>query len=133
MMARMVGSALERRLLNHFRSLPEAQQETLVDFAAFLVQRRMNDLGEAEMHGLMESADPLHPDPIPRPAEETVIAAIKRLSQTYAMLDRSPMLNETSMLMSAHILQGRAAGEVIDELEALFERHYHVYRTQHRR
>jgi hypothetical protein len=44
---------------------------------------------------------------MPRPSQESVVAAIKRLSKTYEMLDRGPMLNETSALMSAHVLQGR--------------------------
>jgi hypothetical protein len=34
------------------------------------------------------------------------------------------MLNETSGLMTEHLMQGRPAPEVIDELEALFRRHY---------
>jgi hypothetical protein len=34
--------------------------------------------------------------------------------------------------MSAHVLQGRAAEEVINELEALFARHYQDYRAKHR-
>lgn len=59
------------------------------------------------------------------------MGAIKRLSLTYDMIDRGTMLNETSALMSAHILQGRAASEVIDELEALFARYYQDYRTKH--
>jgi hypothetical protein len=46
------------------------------------------------------------------------------------MLDRGPMLHETSALMSAHVLQGRDAAEVIDALEALFGRHYQDYRTR---
>ena len=40
------------------------------------------------------------------------------------MLDRSKMLNETSSLMTQHVLNGRAATEVIDELEIMFKRHY---------
>jgi hypothetical protein len=40
------------------------------------------------------------------------------------MLDRSKMLNETSVLMTQHVISGRDAVEVIDELEILFRRHY---------
>jgi hypothetical protein len=53
-----------------------------------------------------------------------VIAAIRRLTQTYAMLDRGPLLHETAALMSAHVLRGRAAAAVIDDLEALFRRRF---------
>jgi len=45
------------------------------------------------------------------------------------MLDKAPMLHETSALMSAHILQGRPAQEVIDGLESLFSGHYERHRA----
>jgi hypothetical protein len=44
------------------------------------------------------------------------------------MLDKAPMLHQTSSLVSAHIMQGRPATEVIDELEQLFESRYRDYR-----
>jgi hypothetical protein len=44
------------------------------------------------------------------------------------MLERGDLLHEASSLMSAHVLQGRAAAQVIDELEDLFARHYAAYR-----
>ena len=59
-----------------------------------------------------------------------VRSAIKRLSRSYYMLDRSRMLDETSGLMAAHVLNGRSAKEVIDELEVMFARHYAAYREQ---
>jgi hypothetical protein len=40
------------------------------------------------------------------------------------MLDKAKMLNETSALMAQHIMQGRDAEEVIDELEQVFATHY---------
>lgn len=102
----------ERRLLACFRRLPAEHQSTLLEFAEFLLAR----------------TEPVAPDttpkPIPRPEEESVIGAIKRLSETYHMLDRSKMLHETSGLMAQHVMQGREAGEVIDELEIVFRRHY---------
>jgi hypothetical protein len=49
---------------------------------------------------------------------------MKRLSATYHMLDKSKLLNETSALMAQHVMQGRPAHEVIDELEVVFELHY---------
>jgi hypothetical protein len=63
-----------------------------------------------------------------RPAEESVVAAIKRLRRTYPMLDGGSLLNETSALMAAHVLQGRPAAEVIDALEALFSARFDAYR-----
>lgn len=114
-------SADERRLLKLFKGLAPSDRETLLAFAAFLAQRPGSGAGEPA---------PREPLPLPRPATETVVGAIKRLSRTYEMLDRGPLLNETSGLMSAHVLQGRPAAEVIDELEALFARHYQAYRTK---
>lgn len=64
------------------------------------------------------------PADIPRPESESVVAAIRRLSQTFPMLDKEALLHETSALMTAHLMQGRGAVEVIDELEIVFRRHY---------
>lgn len=76
----------------------------------------------------LESAP--EPTPQPRPERESVIAAIRRLTLTYPMLDRGPMLHQTAALMSAHVLHGRSAAAVIDELEALFLRQYQDARAR---
>ncbi|MBL4762607.1 MAG: hypothetical protein JKY93_07915, partial [Gammaproteobacteria bacterium] len=55
---------------------------------------------------------------------ETVIAAVKRLSNNYFMLDKDVLLHKTSALMTAHMLQGRESEAVIADLEALFEGEY---------
>ena len=120
----------ERRLTRVYRRLDPESRRTLLRFAEFL---------HGEMVGRAPGADdgssPLdpalvEPEAIPRPAEETVVGAIKRLSLSYHMLDRHPMLDETSTLMAAHVLNGRPARDVIDELEALFARHYGAYRDR---
>ncbi len=103
----------ERQLLDHFRCLPKAQADSLLEFAEFLVAR----------HGRRE-AIPEQPLDIPRPAEESVIAAVRRLARTYPMLDKDRMLSVTSPLVAQHLVQGREASEVIDELETLFAEHY---------
>lgn len=103
----------EKKLLELFDALAPQQQETLMAFAEFLAART-GTAGRA-------SQQPL---PISRPESETVVMAVKRLSRTYPILDRRRLVAETSRLMAAHALKGRAAGEVIDELEAVFERHY---------
>jgi len=107
---------LEQRLLSLVRRLPKAQAGQLLEFAEFLADRHAP---------ITVAADPL---PIPRPAEENVIKAIKRLSATYPMLDRVKLLDAASHLMTQHVIQGRAAVEVIDELEVLFRRHYEATR-----
>lgn len=101
------------RLREVFEGLPPDARTTLLDFAEFLASR------------YPPATEPLgEPLDIPRPANESVVRAIKRLSTTYPMVDRSRLLNDTSMLMSQHILQGRAAKDVIDELEILFRLEY---------
>jgi len=42
-------------------------------------------------------------------------------------LNTDVLLNETSSLMTQHIVQGRDAVEVIDDLETLFDQHYQNY------
>lgn len=105
--------AQEKRLLALWRELPAEQRRLLFDFAEFLATRKA-----PERKGLTA------PVAIPRPEKESVVKAIQRLAASYPMLDRATMLNETSLLMSQHVMGGRAAGEVIDELELLFRRHY---------
>ncbi len=117
------GTGEEGRLVKLFRRLGPAERETLLAFAMFLAERASLLPGDEA---------PREPSHRPRPENESVVAAIKRLSLTYEMLDRGPMLNETSMLMSAHVLQGRGAAEVIAELESLFERHYQDYLAKNR-
>lgn len=123
MLTRLAGTEAERRLIRSFRALGAAEQELLLAFAEFLGQRA---------HPAIRPVEPREPVPLPRPPNETVVAAIRRLSKTYEMLDPGLMLNETSALMSAHLLQGRPAVEVIDQLEALFARYYRDYRSKHR-
>jgi hypothetical protein len=60
----------------------------------------------------------------PRPEGESVVLALRRLTRSYPMLDRRRLMDTASALMAQHALQGRAASEVIDELELVFERHY---------
>ncbi len=109
----------EKKLLAVFCELSPEQQETLMAFAEFLVARTGRGIAAA----------PAQPLPIERPAEETVVMAIKRLVRTYPMLDRRRLLAETSRFIAEHALEGRAAGEVIDELEAVFAKHYKTMRS----
>lgn len=109
-------TADERALLRLFRELPEAQRVSLIDYAEFLLAR-----GRAET-----PATPDTPLPIPRPAQESVVKAIKRLRETYPMLDRAKLLHEISAHMTQHLVHGKPAEQVIDELEAVFRHHYEL-------
>ena len=117
------AKSAERRLRSLFTALDHDDQETLLAFAEFLVTRQ-------KAQAPKELPEPTS---IPRPAKESVVGAIKRLSATYPMLDKGRVLNETSNLMTQHIMHGRAAADVIDELEALFGRHYEQFKEEFRR
>lgn len=110
----------DKRLGRVFEALSSDDKKTLLAFAEFLLLRA-GDAADADEQGPVE---PLRVDPQPG---ESVVAAIKRLSKSYSMLDRGKMLNDTSTLMSAHVLQGRPREVVIKELEALFRRCYQDY------
>ena len=110
-------SSDEKRLLKLYRALSDGGRNSLLDFADFLATR---DKGHA--------ADiPTVPLDIPRPADESVVKAIKRLMTTYPMLARDKLLHETSGLMTRHVIHKNPAVEVIDELELVFKRHYDQY------
>jgi hypothetical protein len=114
-------SSEQRKLLKLYKALPEKDQNTLLAFAQFLQQREVAVDGSDDLE--------LSPDPIlvERPAEESVVAAIKRLTSSYHMLDTASLLTETSSLMTSHLIHGRAAPDVIDELEELFSQEYEAY------
>ena len=114
------GAKPEKQLLELYGQLPEAERKSLLDFAEFLASR-------------CEPAEPLSLEPktIPRPQEESVVAAMKRLRETYHMLDHSKLLHEASGLMAQHLMQGRAAPEVIDDLEQMFLRYFEKLAGDH--
>ena len=111
-------NAEQRRLLRLFGALNPANRASLLAFAEFL-GTRTDDTDQP--------SGPQAPDLAPRPEQESVVAAMRRLSTGYVMLDKSAILHEAAGLMAAHTLQGRPAVEVIDELEGLFERAYQGY------
>lgn len=116
----------KRKLLKLYSALNEQDKLSLLAFAEFLLQRA-GPVSETD------EQEPLpDPKPIPRPEVESVVSAIKRLSESYYMLERSALLTEASSLMTAHIMHGRGASEVIDELETLFERHYQEFLSKRR-
>jgi hypothetical protein len=108
----------DTKLLDLFEQLAPEQQERLIAFAEFLSV------------GAADSGDAAGgPAALARPENETVTMAIRRLVRSYPMLDRRKLMAEASELMAQHALQGRAAREVIDELEVLFVRHYQKMKT----
>ncbi len=110
----------ERQLVKIFKSLDSANKDALIAFAEFLQIRSMPDSSELQNKQLL-STEPLD---IPRPEKESVIKAIKRLSDTYPMVDKENILHPITDLMTAHMLQGKKANEVINELQEIFFKEY---------
>jgi hypothetical protein len=108
----------EKKLLAIFSDLDKNERHSLMSYAEFLLQK-------AKQEGRLVVVE--NPLDIPRPKEEKVVTAIKRLSAAYPMLKKDALFNQTAALMSQHIMQGREAVEVIDELEVLFQEHYAAF------
>ena len=104
---------IEKKLLASFRRLEPAEQETLLAFAEFLSQ-----------HNVADDLPVAKPNIIQRPENESVVAAIKRLSASYPMLEKPELLNKASAVMTKHVMQGQEVKLAIDELEILFTTYY---------
>ena len=112
----------EKKCVNILADLDDTDQHSVLSFAEFLLAK-----AKEEGRFVLVQQQPVN---IPRPEEERVVAAIKRLSETYPMIKKNTLLDETSTLMSAHILKGRAAVDIIDDLEVLFAKHYKQFTQQ---
>ena len=97
-------------------SLPDEALLTLFEFAEFL----------ASKYPAENPVDQVY-NPLPRPEDESVVAAIKRLSKSYPMLDKTTLFDQTSAAMSAHILQDVSKQESIDKLERVFKDKYEAF------
>jgi hypothetical protein len=123
--------ATEQQLIEIFRQLDSGDRSTLVAFAGFLAQRGSAVPAAPPVSPPGETAAARvipEPEPIERPAGETVVGALKRLSRTYPMLDKSRMLSATSELVAQHIMKGTEAAGAIDALEQVFRDHYRQLR-----
>ena len=116
-----MGRKQQEKIIGVFERLSPADQSSVLSFAEFLLSRSAT---AAPALAPAVAVDMPEPELGPRPQDEKVVAAIKRLSKAYYMLDKSKMLGVTSDLVTQHILQGRDAMEVIDELEQVFADHY---------
>ena len=101
-------------MLGLFERLTPDQQNKLMSFAELLAGDAVGAKGSRRGEHVA----------IERPTRETVTMALRRLVRSYPMLDRRRLMGEASRLMAQHALEGRAASEVIDDLEAVFARHY---------
>ncbi len=111
----------KQQLIQLFEGLDQKGRDSLLDYADFLFTKNQKNVPAQDKNIKQQ---PLHH---PRPAEESVLAAVKRLRASYFMIDTDGMINQTSSLVTQFMLQGRPAPEVIDDLEQLFNEHYQNY------
>lgn len=112
----------QKQLLENFLRLDQQGQQMLLEFSEFLQGKYSAGVSLPDVPVAVPQAP--EPEPIPRPEQESVVAAMKRLSKSYHMIDKSKILNQASSLMTEHMMKGRSAVEVIDELEIVFRTHY---------
>ncbi len=100
-------------LINLYEAMDDERKRSLCDFADFLYAK----------------ADPVSkeippPEHVPRPQQESVVGAVKRLKVKYYMIESMSVFSAASTLMTDHMVKGRDVIEVIDEMEMLFEEAY---------
>ncbi len=108
-----MGKSKERQLRAVLEALTDTEVTSVLDFAQYLRDRR--PVAPNYSAEIVE---------VPRPEDESVIDAIRRLTQTYPMLDRGTVFNEASSLMALHVMQGESREQTINRLEALFHSRY---------
>lgn len=113
----MRGEEKDRRaqLLAMLDRLDAEALRTLTDLAEFLAAR-----AEARFDAEIVTL---------RPQAETVVQAVRRLNRSYPMLSRAGMLEPVGDLVSQHMVDGRDAKAVIDELEALYASAFSAQRS----
>ena len=124
----------EQSLLDLYRQLTEHDAHALMRYAEFLAGYEATAAGIVEKNTTqveqpstqtVTSTDSIpKPEKISRPEEERVVDALKRLSATYPMLDKKSLLDKASELVAQHIMFGKPAKQVIDEIEDMFAQAY---------
>ena len=127
----------EQSLLDIYRQLTEHDAHSLLRFAEFLAgyevtAAKIVDAGGAASeqkaeptNSTEETSDAIpQPEMIERPEKERVVDALKRLSATYPMLEKKHLLDKASELVAQHVMFGKPAPQVIDEIEVIFSDAY---------
>lgn len=107
----MIKSSKE--LIDLYEAMDDERKLSLCDFADFLY---------AKAGPVVKEIPP--PEEVPRPEQETVVGAVKRLKIKYHMVESMTVFSAASSLMTDHMVKGRDVAEVIDEMEVLFEEAY---------
>ena len=102
-----------KQLIELYEAMDDERKLSLCDFADFLY---------AKAGPVVKEIPP--PEEVPRPEQETVVGAVKRLKTKYHMVESMTVFSAASSLMTDHMVKGRDVAEVIDEMEVLFEEAY---------
>ncbi len=122
-------------LLDYYQDLSAQDQHSLLRFAEFLATGGMTHESATDMVAVNNSSSgsgqPVvdesvipEPEKIERPEDETVVAALKRMSATYPMLEKTALLNKASELVAQHVMFGKPAVVVIKDIETMFAEVY---------
>jgi len=96
------------RLVALVERLDAEGQRTLLEYGEFLASR-------SEAPAVPQASE------VPLPGE-TVLQAVRRLNRSYPGLHRHALLQPVGELLSQHLVEARAAEEIIAQLEALYAR-----------
>ena len=102
-----------KQLIELYEAMDDERKLSLGDFADFLY---------AKAGPVVKEIPP--PEEVPRPEQETVVGAVKRLKTKYHMVESMTVFSAASSLMTDHMVKGRDVVEVIDEMEELFDEAY---------
>ena len=121
----------EQTLLNYFTDLSSEDQHGLLRYAEFLATGKTSTSTESPSSStaaVEEANDDIQkPINIERPEQEKVVDALKRLSASYPMLEKQKLLSKASELVAQHVMFGKPAIVVINEIEAVFSEAYAKY------
>jgi len=125
----------QKKLLDYYQDLSIQDQHSLLRYAEFLATGATSNESEVN-EGVADravnavvslAATPKlisKPEKIAPPKDEKVVQALKRMSATYPMLDKSSLLNKASELVAQHVMFAKPAIVVIKDIEAMFATAY---------
>ncbi len=125
----------QQTLLDFYQDLSLEDKHSLLRFAEFLATGTVSSESAVDKPGMDETESPSdqspvkndvipEPEKIERPEDERVVDALKRLSATYPMLEKKTLLNKASELVAQHVMFGKPAVVVINEIEEMFAEAY---------
>lgn len=121
----------EQKLLDYFRRLSAPDSHALLRYAEFMASpaasSTVTTTVEIETAVLETGTEIQKPQLIERPQNERVVDALKRLSSSYPMLEKKKLLDKSADFVAQHVMFGKPAKDVIDEIETMFATAYQDY------